>query len=251
MKKKFLAVLTLVASLSLVTACTAANDSPDAPPVTPTASESPAPSAAVEPGTPTPDISGVPEVVATVNGEEITKADFVRIYEGQFEQVLMQAQMSGQEIDQAQLRKQTAEGLVNTELLIQQAAHKEIHATADDLEAALNDIAASNNTDRAGFLASMEQKGLDENAVKIQIRTQLEVERLLANELGDFEPSEAELKAAYELMAKEQKATKGEVPAFADTKAELAQQLKIQKEAAAVKSYVEKLRKGAKITLNM
>ena len=66
-----------------------------------------------------------------MNGEKISKADFTRIYEGQFQQVALQAQMSGQELDQAQLKKQTAEGLVNTELLIQQAAKEKIFATPE------------------------------------------------------------------------------------------------------------------------
>lgn len=247
MNKKFLAVLALVASLSLVTACSAS----DAPDASPSASESVSASQSAEAEGPQPDVSGVPDVVATVNGEEITKADFVRMYEGQFPQVLEQAQMAGQEVDQKQLRKQTAEGLVDTELLIQHAAAKKIHATPDDLEAALNDIATSLNTDRAGFLASMAATGLDENAVLAQIRTQLEVERMLANELGSFSPSEKELKAAYDSMVKEQKDKGGEIPALDDIKADLSQQLKIQKEAVGVKGLVAKLRKDAKITLHM
>lgn len=247
--KKWMASVVLVASLSFVTACSASDD----PAASPSASGSvsAAPEAGAEAEGPQPDVSGVPDVVATVNGEEITKADFVRIYEGQFQQVLEQAKMSGQDVDQKQLRKQTAEGLVDTELLIQHAAAKNIHATAEDLESALTDIAESLDTDRAGFLASMATTGLDEKAVLTQIRTQLEVERMLAKELGTFSPSEKELKAAYDSMVKEQKAKDGEVPALADIKTELSQQLKIQKEAVAVKSLVAKLRKDAKITLNM
>ena len=42
-----------------------------------------------------------------------------------------------------------------------------------------------------------------------------------------------------------------EVPKFDQIKSELAQQLKLQKEAAAVKTYVEKLRKGAEIKMYM
>lgn len=247
--KKLMASVVLIASLSFLTACSASSD----PAANPSASESVAasPQAGAEASGPQPDVSGIPDVVATVNGEKITKADFVRIYEGQFQQVLEQAQMSGQEIDQKQLRKQTVEGLVGTELLIQHAAAKKIHATPEDLEAALNDIATSLNTDRAGFLASMAATGLDEKAVLAQIRTQLEVERMLAKEIGDFSPSEKELKAAYDSMVKEQKAKGGEIPALADIKADLSQQLKIQKEAAAVKELTATLRKDAKVTLNM
>ncbi len=190
-----------------------------------------------------------------MNGEKISKADFTRIYEGQFQQVALQAQMSGQELDQAQLKKQTAEGLVNTELLIQQAAKEKIFATPKDLEQALADVAKSNKMSSTEFLKSMEAQGLDENSVHAQLRTQLEVERLISKEVGDFKPTEAELKAAYDVVLQQQKA-KGspantEVPTFDQIKSELGQQLKLQKEASAVKTYVDKLRKGAKIKMYM
>lgn len=251
MKKKLAAALVLVASLSIVTACSASAE----PEAGPSASASAPASPGAEANAPTPDLSGVPDVVATVNGEKIPKADFIRIYEGQFQQVVLQAQMSGQELDQAQLRKQTAEGLVSTELLIQEAARKKIFATQKDQERALADVAKDNNMDSDEFLKSMEAQGIDEESVRAQLRTQLEVERLIANELGDFKPTEAELKAAYDVFLQRQKA-KGtpantEIPKFDQVKDELSGQLELQKEAAAVKTYVEKLRKDADVTMNM
>ena len=246
-----MASIVLIASLSFVTACSASAE----PEASPSARESAPASPGAEASAPKPDLSGVPDLVATVNGEKISKADFTRIYEGQFQQVALQAQMSGQELDQTQLKKQTAEGLVNTELLIQQAAKEKIFATRKDQEQALADVAKSNKMSSTEFLKSMEAQGLDEKSVRAQLRTQLEVERLIANEVGDFKPTEAELKAAYDVLLAQQKA-KGspantEVPKFDQIKSELAQQLKLQKEAAAVKTYAEKLRKGADIKMNM
>lgn len=247
MKKKLAAVLALVASLSLVTACSSSGE----PVASQTAGESTPGPADGESNAPAPDTAGVPDIVATVNGEKITKADFVRIYEGQFPQVLMQAQMSGQGLDQDQLRKQTVEGLISTELLIQEAARKNINATAKDVESALDDIAEGNNMDKTEFLAFMQEQGLDESAVQAQVRTQLQVERLIANEVGSFKPTTEELKAAYEVVLKQQKEQSGQGPAYEQVKPELEQQLKLQKEAAAVKEYVQKLRKGAKISVQM
>ncbi|MGO3289818.1 MAG: SurA, partial [Brachybacterium sp.] len=39
-----------------------------------------------QPQMPEADVSDVPDVVATVNGEDITKDEFTAIYEGQFQQ---------------------------------------------------------------------------------------------------------------------------------------------------------------------
>ncbi|MDP3894508.1 hypothetical protein, partial [Nocardioides sp.] len=41
-----------------------------------------------------PDLEGIPDVVAEVNGQEVTKDEFVAVYEAQFQQAAMQAQMS-------------------------------------------------------------------------------------------------------------------------------------------------------------
>ncbi len=251
--KKWVLSVALVASLLFMSGCSSTADPESAPASSSTAQEP----GQEEASGPTPDISGVPEIVATVNGEEITKADFTRIYEGQFAQVMQQAQLSGQELDQDQLRKQTAEGLVNTELLIQQASKKKIFATSKDLDKALLDVAKSNDMDSKEFLAAMDGQGVDEDAVRAQLKTQLEVERLISKEVGDFTPSEKDVKAAYEVV-KDQYKGKGtaetkapKVPSYKEIKPELEQQLKLQKEGAAVKEYTAVLRKDAKVEMKM
>src|SRR5699024_9037126 len=72
---------------------------------------------------PEPDLEGMPDIVADVNDGEVTKEDFEATYQQQFQQMAMQAQMSGQnmdEIDQDELKEQTADGLVGQELLMQE-----------------------------------------------------------------------------------------------------------------------------------
>ncbi|MBV1778048.1 SurA N-terminal domain-containing protein [Paeniglutamicibacter sp. ABSL32-1] len=253
LQKKWIVSMSLIASLALMTGCSAA-DEPGAPAEASAPAAEGAPSEAADP---TPDVSGIPEIIAEVNGEKITKADFIRIYEGQFPQMVQQAQLSGQELDQAQLRAQTAEGLVNTELLIQQAKKKKIFATAKDLDQALADVAKTNGMNSKEFLASMDKQGLNEDAVRIQLKTQLEVGRLISREVGDFKPTDKELKDAYQVVLEQYKgqgtaeAKAPEAPTFKKIKPELEQQLKLQKEGAAVKDYVAVLRKDAKVTTNM
>src|SRR5690625_7341800 len=46
---------------------------------------------------PEADLEGIPDIVAEINGEEITKDDCESIYEQQFQQQAMQAQMSRSE----------------------------------------------------------------------------------------------------------------------------------------------------------
>ena len=55
--------------------------------------------AAADPQAQEADVSDVPEVVATVNGTEITKDDFVQTYQSQYQQMAMQQQAGGQAPD--------------------------------------------------------------------------------------------------------------------------------------------------------
>lgn len=253
LQKKWIISMSLIASLAFMTGCSATEEPGAAP-----EANAPAPEAApTDAAAPKPDVSGIPEVIAEVNGEKITNADFVRIYEGQFPQMVQQAQASGQELDQGQLRKQTAEGLVNTELLIQQAKKKKIFATSNDLDQALGDVAKTNDMSAKDFLATMDKQGLNEDVVRTQLKTQLEVGRLISKEVGDFTPTDKELKDAYQVVLDQYKgqasagAEAPEAPTFKKIKPELEQQLKLQKEGAAVKGYVAELRKDAKVTMNM
>jgi len=56
---------------------------------------------------PEADTEDIPEVVAEVNGDEITGEDFTVLYESQFQQASLQAQSTGEELDQDQLKDQT------------------------------------------------------------------------------------------------------------------------------------------------
>src|SRR5699024_8553414 len=84
-----------------------------------------------QPEMPEPDLEGIPDVVAEVNGQEIDKEAFEAAYQGQFQQMVMQAQMTGEEIDQDQLKSSTAESLVGNELLTQEANSREITASEE------------------------------------------------------------------------------------------------------------------------
>ncbi|MGO1199627.1 MAG: SurA N-terminal domain-containing protein, partial [Dermabacteraceae bacterium] len=116
---------------------------------------------------PEADVSDVPDVVATVNGEEITKDEFTTIYEGQFQQLAMQQQTTGEEVDQAALKEQVANQLVDNRLLLQGAADAGIEPTDADIDATLEEIAKQNGLGSADEVVStLEQQGMSEEDVR-------------------------------------------------------------------------------------
>ena len=203
---------------------------------------------------PEPDLKGIPDVVAEVNGEKINKDDFEGMYQQQFQQSALQAQMSGEEIDQDELKKQTAEGMVGQELLIQEANDRFKDVSEDDVNDTVDDVVKQNGMEsKDELLDAFKEQGMDEDEFMSQIETQVKVDKLIAEESGDTEPTKDEVKDAYETMKKQQEEADSdeEIPEYDDVKSDLKAQLQQQKEAEATQKYVDKLRKDADVTINI
>jgi peptidyl-prolyl cis-trans isomerase SurA len=218
------------------------------------ASDSPSASADASKGA-EPDLEGIPDVVAEVNGEEVTKEEFVPIYESQFQQAAMQAQMSGQAPDEEALKKQTVDDLVDTELLSQEAESRGIEVSDDDVDAELTDLAKQNQMASAEeLLQAVEKNGLTEDQARAQVETQVLIEQLVADEDGSPEPTEKQLRALYS-QAKQQQAQSGqkgqEIPPFAQVRPQLEEQAKAQQVGKVATALVKDLRKDADITINL
>jgi peptidyl-prolyl cis-trans isomerase SurA len=202
-----------------------------------------------------PDLDAIPDVVAEVNGEEVTKDEFVPIYEAAFAQAASQAQMGGEAPDEEQLRKQTADDLVDTELLAQEAEARGLEVSDDDVDAELTDLAEQNGMKSADeLLEAVEQQGVTAEQARDQVETQVLVEQLVADENGPIEPTDKELRKLY-AQAKQQQAQAGEqaqkIPPFAQVREQLAEQATNQEIGKVATALVEDLRADADITINL
>lgn len=202
-----------------------------------------------------PDLEGIPDVVAEVNGEEITKDEFVSVYEMQFTQSQTQAQQTGEAVDQDQLRMQTAEAMVDNELLLQEADKRKIELTQEELDAALEQLAVSSQMESTdALLAALKEQGLDEKEVFAELEMQQRVDRLLTEEVGDAQPTEQELVALYEQAAAQQAQSGGqggELPPFEEVRPQLVEQAVSTKKSEAQQALAAQLREGADITMKL
>ncbi|UJL47380.1 SurA N-terminal domain-containing protein [Virgibacillus sp. NKC19-16] len=207
------------------------------------------------PEMPEPDLEDVPDVVAEVNGEEISKEEFETTYQGQFQQASMQSQMSGQEVDQDQLKGQVAESMIGTELLIQEANNSDYEASEEETNEILDELVELNQLESQDeFMTAMEEQGVGEEELMSQLQLQVKIDKLIADEAGDTEPTEEELQELYDQFAAQQEQMGGEngeeaeVPSFDEMKPDLEEQVRNQKEAEASQVLVEQLRENADIT---
>ena len=256
MIKKWFLGLSLGTSLLVLSACGGADESAENENAQPETQEQ-APSGeenAAQPEMPEPDLEGIPEVVAQVNGEEVSKEDFEAAYTGQFQQAAMQAQMSGQEIDQDQLKNQLAESMVGQKLLIQEAENQKLAASDEEVNQTLEQLAQQNGLETTDeFLKALDEQGMKEEEVRSQVATQVKVDQLIAESAGDTTPSEEEVEAAYEQIKEqqEQMGSEEELPAFEELKQDLEEQVKTQKENEATQTLVAELREKADVTINL
>lgn len=251
--KKMLLSLLIGASVLVTAACSDTDETANEETATQEQAAGENGETAEQPEMPEPDLEGVPDVVAEVNGEEISKDDFESAYTAQFQQMAMQAQMSGQEVDQAQLKEQVAESLVAQELLIQETENRNIEASDEEVNETLTSIAEQNGlASSEEFLAALEEQGLSEEEVMDQVASQVKVDKLVAEESGSAEASEEEIQEFYDQMQAQQEEMGGEeLPPLEDIKTELEAQLVQQKENEAVQGLVAELREGADVTVHI
>ncbi|MEE6274517.1 SurA N-terminal domain-containing protein [Georgenia sp. MJ206] len=261
MRNKIVASAALAMALFGVTACSGGSDddSTTEPTATSasTATESASPGAAPE--ALEPDLESIPDVVAVVNGEEITRDEFIEVYESQFGQMAAQAQMAGQPVDEPALKQQTAERLVETELLLQEAANRGLDTSDEERSATLDEIALSSGMEGGdAFVAAMVEQGMTEEEVMEQVDIQVRIEKLIADEAGDTTPTDEEVQAAYDAVVAQQEAagaasgeTAPAVPPLDEVRPQVEDQVRSEKESTAVAALLEGLRESGDITINL
>ncbi|WMY77826.1 SurA N-terminal domain-containing protein [Citricoccus sp. I39-566] len=217
-----------------------------------------------QPSMPEPEVENIPEVVATVNGQEISGEEFTTAYEGQFQQMAMQSQMSGQEMNQDEMKKQLAESMVGTELLVQDAQEQGHEASEEDVNAFLEETAeASGVASVDELLATFEEQGFSEEQIRSDAEKQLMLNQTI-EQLDIPEPSDEELKELYDSSIAAQSEAQGgqeggaegesaapETPSFEELKPQLEQQVSSQKENEALTQRIGELREGADVQIKL
>ena len=155
---------------------------------------------------PEPDLGDVPDVVADVNNAEISGEEYSSAYEAQFQQMAMQSQISGEEIDEEALQEQERlNNLIGYELLTQEAEANGYEASEENVDAEFESVAESNGMESVDeFLSfSLQEQDVGEDALRANIEQQVLINQVV-DSLDVEEPSEEEIEQTYEDFAGEQ-----------------------------------------------
>lgn len=207
---------------------------------------------------PEADLENVPDVVAEVNGEEITRDEFAADYESQLQQAaMMQQQQGGEEVNQDELKQQVAETMVDNRLLTQAADEAGIEPTEEDIDSTLEDIAAQSGMGSADeVVAALEEQGMTEEDVRAEAADQFQVLGYIESEADISEPSDEELQEQYDgyVEQMEQSGQGGEgaeIPPFEEMRDQLAQEAVTQQQNAAAEEILTGLREEGNVTINL
>lgn len=248
MPKKLLLSIAAVAAAFSLAACGADGDDADTDDAAQSQEQG-------EQAMPEPELDDIPDVVAVVNGEEISGESFSENYESQYQQLTMQAQMTGEEPDQEELKSQALDMMINSELLVAKAEDEGFSASEDDIDEYLDSMAEENGLESADALQEeFEAQGLSEDRVREDIQKEVLIEQVI-DTIDIPEPSDDELQEIYDMQVEQLEAMNEqveedqaqEVPSFEELEPELEEQAVAQKENEAVTELLEDLRDDADI----
>ena len=208
------------------------------------------------------------QVVATVNGEEITSQQLAQ--QANVNQILQQVSQIDQQLAQLllsseagntvmeELQQAKLDSLIDNVLLKQAAEEADITLTQSEIdeiyEQQKSSILEQNQMSEEQFLSVLEQQGYENEAAykeEFSNNPQIKINKLIEEEvMADIEISEEELKQAYE-ENKDALEQSGQDTSFEEIKPRLEQMLKQQQQSQAINEYLEELRENAEIEKNI
>ena len=182
------------------------------------------------------------EVVATINGNELTRADFNRIRQ----QVMQTAQQQGMDLNDPntvqQVNDQAMETLINTELIRQAAVAAGITVSDEEVDARFAEVVDSVGGPEA-LAESLEQLGLTEASLRSDVEQELVVQGYLEESVDtEFTASEEEVQAFYD-----QQGGAEQLPPLDEVREQIEQQLVMLQEQEVIEGLLQELRAEADI----
>jgi peptidyl-prolyl cis-trans isomerase SurA len=207
------------------------------------------------------DLEALPDPVAEVNGEPISRQDLVQALEPELARTQAQG---GMPVDEVALRDAVLDNLVSLELVRQEAQRLDLEATEQDVDAELDALAAQNGMGSGEeFLTALEAQGVSEEQAREEVAALVLFDGILADRGGVPEPTEQELRDYYEQVtgqpADEEPGEDGaaatddpaQLPGFEQIRDQLEEQLTQQQEQERLTAILEELRQEAEVELRV
>lgn len=185
------------------------------------------------------------DIVAVVNEEEISRADFETLHA----QVVTQQGIDITSLDaemQKQLEDQVVDELIVQALLRQAVEVSEVTITQEEIDTRMDAIVAQLGGEEA-FQQALDVEGLSEEALRSEVRTELASQTYLEQELNlaSVSVSEEEIQTTYEQLAAQDET----VPQLAEIRDQVEELVIQQKQQDLFAQHIAQLRAQANVEI--
>ncbi len=200
------------------------------------------------------DTENIPDIIATVNGEDIEKGIYVSYLQQQASQMMMQGIDLESEEGKGYLemiKESTIQQLVNERLIVQAANEENLKVTEEEIDQEIKSILAEFQLETEAELQELiAEQGVTMDELRDDIVEYLKRDKYIQQNINVKDASEEELQAAYdEILTNVEDET--EVPEFDDYREELQTGLQSQQEQEQTVQLLEDLREASEITIHL
>ncbi len=125
----------------------------------------------------------IDRVVAEVNDDIITLSDVDEEGATVYQKIIKDAPPEERESILMQTQQEVLNGLIDKSLITQEAAKQGVTVSDEELDAAIEQIIATNNITREVFLAQLQEDGLSEKVYRSNLRSQIYQNKLVSREV--------------------------------------------------------------------
>ncbi|GAE24449.1 hypothetical protein JCM9140_378 [Halalkalibacter wakoensis JCM 9140] len=178
------------------------------------------------------DTGDIPDVIATVNGEDIDK----EIYVGTLEQEAMQLAMQGIDIDSEegaayleQVKDQVLDRIINSTLITHAALEEGIEATEEEIDAGVQDLMAQFGLESEEDLQELLQaQGVSMDELRSDVAENVKSNKFIEQRVAEIEITEEEVQAFYDDAIAAIPEADAELPTLEEVRGEIEQQLQVE-----------------------
>ncbi len=192
------------------------------------------------------------DIVAVVNGEEISKSTFDEEL-ANAKQLYTDQGMNVEDLDdeaKTQIEQSVLDQLINTELLLQTAKDEGLSIDEEAVDTEISSM-KSQFEDEEQFTKALEDYNLTEGELKKQLGNQQIVTQYIDQQIGEINVSDDELQTMYAQFEEQAKASESEAPDFETVKPQLEQQIMSQKRNEKTLALIEELREKNKESIEV
>lgn len=179
------------------------------------------------------------EVVAVINGDEVTGSVYNLVYA----QLKLQSAQLGDETDNDEMKELTMESIIDREIVMQEAAEEGIEVSSDTAEEEFTTMKEENSE---ALETLLEQYQITEDGFKEQLRFELIMDEYLTTAI-DVSVSDEDVKEFYEEAKEEAGDSEEEIPEFDEVKDQIKENMEQEQMTLALQEKVDKIKETAEI----